>query len=128
MLGWAVWAAMLGVLVASFVYEATPLSGEILCVSRRFFGMPCPGCGLTRSFVAMAKLDVAAAFGHHLAGPWMWVTAAAAVVLKPGQVLRKWPSLWSTAPRLMQGWFMLLAVLYGIQMLRLLVGLVEMLT
>jgi len=26
-----------------------------LCVSRRIFGLPCPGCGLTRSFISISQ-------------------------------------------------------------------------
>lgn len=121
------WAAMLAVLALSFVYESTPLSGEVLCVFRRFTGMSCPGCGLTRSFVAMAKLDVAGAFGLHLAGPWLWVTAAAAVLLRPAQAALGWPSVWAVAPRLMQGWVILFGVLFVIHTGRWLVDVAGML-
>jgi len=32
------------------------------CYSKRMFGMECPGCGLTRSFIAMASGDVSRAW------------------------------------------------------------------
>ena len=111
-LGWLGWAGMLAVLVASFIYESSPLADEVLCVFRRTLGLPCPGCGLTRSFCAMARLDIVGAFGFHLAGPWLWLTAAAAVALRPMQHLLGWGSVWERAPRLVNFWFLLFAVLF----------------
>ena len=40
------------------------------CYSRAVFGVPCPGCGLTRSFVYVARGDWQAAWREHRLG-WL---------------------------------------------------------
>lgn len=40
-----------------------------LCMSKRLFGMQCPGCGLTRSVVASSRGQWRRAMHHHPAGP-----------------------------------------------------------
>ena len=39
------------------------------CPFRNFTGIPCPGCGMSRAWFAMLRLDVAAAFRYH---PMFW--------------------------------------------------------
>ena len=46
------------------------VSGIILlvfyhCPFLYFFGIPCPGCGMTRALISAAKLDFNAAFYYH---------------------------------------------------------------
>lgn len=36
------------------------------CIFKAVFGIPCPGCGMTRAFLAALRLDLAAAFGYHM--------------------------------------------------------------
>lgn len=48
----------------------------VVCPFRRMFGLDCPFCGLTRSFVALAHGDVAAALRFHPAGPVMFAALA----------------------------------------------------
>ena len=50
------------------------------CLSRSLFGVNCPGCGLTRSFVHLAHGDWRASLGSHRVG---WVLAAAVLVQIP---------------------------------------------
>lgn len=40
-----------------------------LCMSKRLFGVQCPGCGLTRSVVASSRGQWSRAMHHHPAGP-----------------------------------------------------------
>ncbi|MGV9711706.1 DUF2752 domain-containing protein [Gordonia sp. NPDC003424] len=65
-------------------------SGPDLCPFRRMTGLPCPACGLTRSWVALAHGDLSAAFGYNLFGPLFMLvaviaTGAAIVALVTGK-------------------------------------------
>ena len=40
-----------------------------ICLFKNITALPCPGCGLTHSFCALGKGDVAGAFGFHQLGP-----------------------------------------------------------
>ncbi len=51
-----------------------------LCGSRVLFGINCPGCGLTRSFVALAAGDFAESFRLHRIG---WLIALAVALQIP---------------------------------------------
>jgi hypothetical protein len=81
--------AMFGVagLFAVFLISAlfTPATGDYftVCGFKNFTGLPCPGCGLTHSFCALAKADVTNAFAFNLLGPplflaliFLWVRSA----------------------------------------------------
>jgi Protein of unknown function (DUF2752) len=65
---------------------ATPgaMTLPVTCGSRALFGIECPGCGLTRSFVALAHGDLQKSVAFHRVG---WLLAAAVV----GQLIyRPW--------------------------------------
>ncbi len=49
------------------------------CPIRALTGIPCPTCGMTRSFVAIAQGNVSEAFAHHLFGPLLFLGLALAV-------------------------------------------------
>ena len=36
-----------------------------ICVSKLVFGVPCPGCGMTRAYVSLLKLNIHDAFFYH---------------------------------------------------------------
>lgn len=66
---------------APFLWNATVRNGPILCPSRGLLGVPCPACGLTRAFCALARLDVPAALSFNaLAIPLAMLFLVAPVV------------------------------------------------
>lgn len=74
------------VMAAYVLAAALPLRGvdalPVLCPFRRLTGLPCPGCGGTHAFVAMAHGQFSAAWGYNplavavfLAGlVWLFLT------------------------------------------------------
>nr|WP_276020532.1 DUF2752 domain-containing protein [Acetivibrio straminisolvens] len=36
-----------------------------MCLFKNFFGLPCPGCGMTRAYLSLLKFDLASAFYYH---------------------------------------------------------------
>ncbi len=50
------------------------------CVSRSYLGVPCPGCGLTRSFIYLAHGDPLASLQSNRVG---WLIAAAVLAQVP---------------------------------------------
>lgn len=39
------------------------------CVWKYLFNLSCPGCGMTRAYIALLKLDITVAFRHHFMFP-----------------------------------------------------------
>jgi len=63
------------VLAAAFFYESTPIDGIIWCPFRRFTGMDCGGCGMTRSWCAIADGDLSLAVLMNPFGPLLFSLA-----------------------------------------------------
>ncbi|WP_370893491.1 DUF2752 domain-containing protein [Janibacter sp. GXQ6167] len=70
----------LAALVAAFMWPLNTVdNGPGWCVFRAATGLPCPGCGLTRSWVHLANGDVGTAFAYNAFGPIMMLLAAGIV-------------------------------------------------
>ncbi len=106
---WVVLAACLAILLGALLL--TPSNGQLrlgpitlpgLCMLRETTGIPCPGCGLTRSLVAAVRGDWSSSFAFHRLGPvvfvylilqaayravWIGVPAARRVSRPPGRLL-----------------------------------------
>ena len=67
-----------GVLLVSFAWVPSGLSGVRVCWFRRLTELPCPGCGLTRSFCAISHGQFAEAWSQN---PFGYVFYAVAVLL-----------------------------------------------
>ncbi|TKV59293.1 DUF2752 domain-containing protein [Nakamurella flava] len=60
---------MLGAAVAGALDPATVANGPVVCPFRLLTGLPCPGCGLTRSWVFAVHGDLDASLAAHPFGP-----------------------------------------------------------
>jgi hypothetical protein len=70
-----------GAVLAAFLVPTSVVGqGPVLCPFRLATGLPCPGCGLTRSWVATAHGDLPAAFADNLFGPIGFVAVMVAVI------------------------------------------------
>lgn len=56
-------------LAALHAWEPSTDPRDSVCVSRRLLDLPCPGCGMTRGFVHLAKGEWGAAFADHPLAP-----------------------------------------------------------
>ena len=67
------------------VYQVKPAEFVLppLCMSRAWFGVSCPGCGLTRSFIYLAHGDWDASWQSHRLG---WLLAAMVVLQVPYRI------------------------------------------
>lgn len=72
-------AGIIAVIAISFIPFYPIQGGPGLCGMKAVFGMPCPACGLTRSFISMAALRPIEAAGHNIFGPPLFVAALAAI-------------------------------------------------
>lgn len=71
--------SLVGLVIARAWPVASVDSGDPTCLMRILFGLPCPGCGMTRSWVHLAHGDVLAAFEYNVFGPIGMATAAGLV-------------------------------------------------
>ena len=91
---WAPLAAV-AALVALHFSPRTGL-GLPLCMFRQLTGLPCPGCGLTRSLIVLAHGDLATAARMHPAGFPLFLLLLALALLALA------PAAWR---RVVAGWF-----------------------
>lgn len=88
---------------------------QLPCIYQFLFGLPCPGCGMTRAVMAALRLDFAAAFHHH----WMFCSIPVAYLyfLFDGRLLRvKWLDraiLWLIAGGFAVHWLVRLSICVG---------------
>jgi Protein of unknown function (DUF2752) len=76
-------------LVASVaIPSALIAAGPTICPFRAATGLPCPSCGMTRSWSAMGHGRVRDASGFHLMGPVTYLLAAGLVAVGDRRVSR----------------------------------------
>ena len=78
-LGFVYWIFAALLIASATLPRALVVDGPVLCLFRRITSHPCPGCGLTRSFVAAAHLRLGEAFAHHPFGPLIFAGLLVAV-------------------------------------------------
>jgi hypothetical protein len=65
--------------------------GPMVCVVRRLTGLPCPTCGLTRSWHAAARLQLGTSLALHPLGPLTFALASG-MALDDGALARRLPA------------------------------------
>lgn len=69
-------AGLTAIFALSAVWHPADDGGIVLCPFRLATGIPCPGCGLTRSFCAIAKGHVERGLEFHWLGPVVFAVFA----------------------------------------------------
>ena len=84
-----------GAVAVCFVLPPEALQGPLLCPFRLLVGLPCPFCGLTRSAVLSARLDIGRAVAFHPLGPVALLILISAAIYSIVLLIRpSLPSLW----------------------------------
>ena len=85
----ATWVSI-GILVVAAIHPPHG-AGIPICGWRAITGLPCPGCGLTRSVSCTVRGELAAAWAYHPFGPVLLALAAGSAVagLQPRRVRQR---------------------------------------
>ena len=59
----------LGIFIAFLAVYILMMLFNTTCIIKFIFGIPCPGCGLTRAWISVFRLDFSSAFEFH---PLFW--------------------------------------------------------
>lgn len=77
---WAVLGLCSAPLLGCILYSKGKSIYFLACPLRHFTGIPCPTCGMTRSFIAVARGNLHEAFVYHLFGPFVFFSLLALFV------------------------------------------------
>ena len=98
--------------------ETRVLNGPTICMFRLLTHLDCPGCGLTRAFRAMGRLDVLSAFRYNPLGPavffaavGLWVYMLAWMITR-GRI--RLPAWWTTRQNSIITWAFYLFLFVGL--------------
>jgi Protein of unknown function (DUF2752) len=67
-------------LIGSWLYANGYRIGVLFCPVRHWTGVICPSCGMTRSFMAIARGDWGRAIDYHLFGPLLFFGFGLAII------------------------------------------------
>jgi hypothetical protein len=87
---------LLAVFAASFLLPLLGGTGLRICPFYLVTDLPCPGCGMGRSFCALSWGHVELAFRHHLMGPVLYFGLLVLLALQVGELILgrrlEWPA------------------------------------
>ena len=84
-LRWRILGFSCAPLIGTYFYNQGYKISFLVCPLRHWTGIPCPTCGMTRSFMAIARGDLTEATTQHLFGPILFtgfLLAAVHIVLE----------------------------------------------
>jgi hypothetical protein len=77
---WGILGFSVTPVVGAYFYNHGYKISFLVCPIRHFTGIPCPGCGMTKSFMAIARGDWSQAVTHNLFGPFLFTCFVLIVV------------------------------------------------
>ncbi len=75
--------------IAEFESEHDIKSNQSLCPFKLLSGLPCPGCGITKSLVYIYKGDLLQSISYHLFGPVTFVFCLLIIFLFTTEIISK---------------------------------------
>jgi hypothetical protein len=106
------------VFAISVLYHAPESNYVTVCPFKNATGLPCPGCGLTHSFCALAKGHLASAFAYNVLGPplflifvLLWLRCAVVLAGKP-QIAQAFDQLVMRIK--LAHWFVVSLLIFGV--------------
>jgi hypothetical protein len=86
--------ALLTALIFSYFLGPAFDDGPVFCLFRQWTGLPCPGCGLTRSVCSISHGDFSAAWAYNPFGFFFYGLALVLIIAIPlyafSDALRRW--------------------------------------
>jgi hypothetical protein len=67
-------------IIGSYFYNQGHRLPFLVCPLKYWTGIPCPTCGITRSFMAVSQGDLSQAIAHHLFGPLLFASCIIATI------------------------------------------------
>lgn len=70
------------ILLFGMLFVLIAISGTIKlnCIFKKLFNISCPGCGLTRSFRALLRLDIISSFKYNIFGPILFIIIIVGII------------------------------------------------
>ncbi len=108
-------------LIGAFVYNTGFRVTWLVCPIRHFTGVPCPTCGMTRAFMALARGDLFASWQHHALGGVVLLAFTVAIGHFALELFRNRPittgySRWLSQPRHQLAIILLLMSYHGVRL------------
>lgn len=89
MMRWFALSLLASPLIGAFFYSYSPFSSPFFCPFKALTGIPCPSCGLTRSFLAIAQGNFAQAIDDHLFGLLIFSSLLIGVIHLALEIVKK---------------------------------------
>ncbi|MDH6056395.1 DUF2752 domain-containing protein [Umezakia ovalisporum] len=77
---WGILGFSYAPLLGTYFYNQNYRIAFLVCPIRHLTGIPCPTCGMTRSFMAIGRGDWSQAIAEHLFGPLLFASFVVAIV------------------------------------------------
>ncbi len=96
---------------AALISPSRLATGPVLCPFRLLTGVPCPSCGMTRSWVSLTHGDLGASISQHPLGP---ATMALVVIATIVLTVHLATGRWLVRPMVLRSTLIILAAAIGV--------------